>query len=64
MHCPVCHLELHVERQGDEVVLTYSLDEWLQRCRDQRGDPISCTHLKPTILDLLQATPFRSEPRK
>jgi hypothetical protein len=66
MHCPACQLELRVERQGDEVVLSYNFDEWRQRCRHQRGDPVLCALLKPTILELLQgkATPFRSEPRK
>jgi hypothetical protein len=60
MRCPVCQLELGVERQAGEVVLTYSFKDWAERCRHQRIDPVSCALLKPTILGLLQATP-RSE---
>jgi hypothetical protein len=68
MRCPVCQLELGVERRGDEVVLTYSFKDWEQRrrCRE-RGDPALCGLLRPTILELLPETkvaPFRSEPRK
>jgi hypothetical protein len=66
MICPVCQLELGVERQaGEEVVLTYSFGDWVQRCTYQRGDPVLCANLMPTILELLpaKATPFRSAPR-
>jgi hypothetical protein len=67
MICPVCKLELGVERRADEVVRTYSFKDWEQRCRcRQRGDPVSCAILRPTILELLpeiKATPFRSETR-
>jgi hypothetical protein len=67
MRCPVCELELGVERQaGDgEVVLTYSFRDWVDRCSYQRGDPVLCANLMPTILKLLpvKATPFRSEHR-
>ena len=64
MRCPVCELELGVERQAGEVVLKYSFKDWAGRCRYQRGDPALCTHLMPTVLELLpgKATPFRSEP--
>jgi hypothetical protein len=57
MICPVCGLELGVDRQvsDGEVVLTYSLKDWAERCRYQRGDPALCTNLKPTILELLTA---------
>jgi hypothetical protein len=67
MRCPVCQLELGVERRADEVVLTYSYKDWEQRCRfRQRGDPVLCGLLRPTILKLLpeaKDTPFRSERR-
>ena len=65
MRCPVCQLELGVERQAGEVVLTYSFGDWVQRCRHQRSDPVLCANLMPTILALLpeKATPFRSEHR-
>jgi hypothetical protein len=48
-------------------VLTYSFKDWEQRgrCRD-RGDPVLCGNLLPTVLKELpetKATPFRSEPR-
>jgi hypothetical protein len=69
MRCPACDLELGVERQAGEVVLRYSIKDWTERCRYQRGDPVLCANLMPTILGLLpeKATPFRSEavePRK
>ena len=65
MRCPVCQLELGVERQAGEVVLTYSFGDWIQRCIYQRSDPVLCANLMPTILALLpeEATPFRSEHR-
>jgi hypothetical protein len=65
MRCPVCQLELGVERQAGEVVLRYSFGDWVQRCSYQRGDPMLCANLMPTILALLPAksTPFRSAPR-
>jgi hypothetical protein len=67
MICSVCQLELGVERGANEVVLTYCFKDWEQRCRcRQRGDPVSCAILRPTILELLpgtKATPFRSETR-
>jgi hypothetical protein len=61
MICPVCQLELGVERQAGEVVLIYSFGDWVQRCHYQRGDPVLCANLMPTILNELgKATPFRS----
>ena len=66
MRCPVCKLELGVERQaGEEVVLTYSFRDWVQRCTYQQGTPVLCANLMPTILALLPelTTAFRSEPR-
>jgi hypothetical protein len=65
MRCPVCQLELGVERQAGEVVLTYSFGDWVQRCTYQWGAPVLCANLMPTILELLpeKGTPFRSEPR-
>jgi hypothetical protein len=66
MICPVCRLELGVERQAGEIVLTYSFGDWVQRCTNQRGAPVLCANLMPTVLGLLpgKATPFRSEPRQ
>jgi hypothetical protein len=56
---------LGVERPASngEVVLTYNFEDWIERCRYQRGDPVLCANLMPTILELLpeKATPFRSE---
>ena len=63
MICPVCQLELGVERQAGEVVLTYSVGDWVQRCTYQRGTPVLCANLMPTILEVTKAAPFRSEPR-
>jgi hypothetical protein len=64
MICPVCTLELGVERRDDELVITYSFRDWEQRCRCRAGgDPAWCGHLLPTILKQLpKDTPFRSEP--
>jgi len=54
MHCPVCQLELGVERRAGELVVTYSVRDWEQRCRcRQRGDPVVCDNFLPTILKLL-----------
>ena len=63
MRCPVCKLELGVERRANEVVLTYSFKDWGQRCRRRAGgDPVWCGHLLPTILEQLpKSTPLRSE---
>jgi|RhiMetdeSRZDD1v2_1073273.scaffolds.fasta_scaffold661093_2 hypothetical protein len=61
MICPVCKLELGVERRADEVV-TYSFEASGCRCRE-RGDPALCRHVLPTILTMLpeaEATPIRS----
>jgi len=65
MRCPVCQLELGIERRVDEVVLTYSFKDWGERCHCRAsGDPAWCGHLLPTILELLpKSTPFRSDPR-
>ena len=67
MICPVCRLELGVERRADELVLTYRFEEWSAGCLCRaRGDPAWCGHLLPRILQQLQGskvTPFRSEPR-
>jgi hypothetical protein len=54
MRCPVCHLELGVERRADEVVLTYSFTEWGQHCRCRAGgSPALCDELKRKLLTLL-----------
>ena len=56
MRCPVCQLELGVERQTGEreLVLKYSFKDWVERCGHQRGDPMLCANLMPTILELLK----------
>jgi len=65
MRCPVCQLELGVERRADEVVLTYSFKDWGHRCRCRAGgDPVWCGHLLQTILTQIpKSTQFRSETR-
>jgi hypothetical protein len=62
MRCPVCELELGIERRTDEVVVTYHFEDWAQRCRCRsRGDPVSCAILRPSILEQLpKGTSFRS----
>ena len=67
MRCPICQLELGVERRAGELVLTYSFKEWMAacRCRD-RGDPVLCGNLLPTVLKELpesKVTSLRSETR-
>ena len=65
MRCPVCKLELGVERRADEVVLTYSFEEWVLRCRCRSGgDPVWCGHLLPTILKELPESKGRPETRR
>jgi len=65
MRCPVCQLELGVERRAEEVVLTYSFKDWGERCRCRAGgDPVWCGLLLPAIMKQLpRSTTFRSEPR-
>jgi len=55
MRCPVCQLELGIEHRDGELVLQYDLEAWKIRCpgRD-RGDPVLCSGLMPTILKLLK----------
>jgi len=54
MICPVCRLELGVERQAGELVLTYSFKEWAVGClRRDQGSPALCDELKPKLLTLL-----------
>jgi hypothetical protein len=67
MLCPVCQLELGVERRADELVLTYSFGDLKTRClfRD-RGNPVLCGNLQPTILQELpesRVTPLRAQAR-
>ena len=37
MICPVCRLELGVERQAGEVVLTYSFGDWVRALHATSG---------------------------
>jgi hypothetical protein len=61
MICPVCQLELGVERQAADVAVTYSIKDWGERCRGQHGGPVLCRNLMPTILALL---PQHEPPRR
>ena len=62
--CPVCQLELGVERRGGELTLTYIFRDLKARCLfGDRGDPVFCGHLLPRILQELpesKVTPLRS----
>jgi len=64
MLCPVCQLELGVERRAGELMLTYSFRDLKARCLfGDRGDPVFCCHLQPRILQELpesKVTPLRS----
>jgi hypothetical protein len=55
MRCPVCQLELGIERRDGEFTLTYNLSDWSKRCpcRD-RGGPVLCSNLMPTVLKSLE----------
>jgi len=54
MICPVCRLELGIERRAGEVVLTYGLKEWPEDCCCRaRGAPALCCKLQPTVLKML-----------
>jgi hypothetical protein len=64
MLCPVCQLELGVEHRAGELAVTYGFKDFRARClcRD-RGDPVFCGHLLPTILQELpesKVAPLRS----
>ena len=54
MICPVCQLEVGVERREGELALTWNMEDWKKSCvaRD-RGDPVLCTNLLPTIIKML-----------
>jgi hypothetical protein len=54
MNCPVCQVQLGIERRADEVAVKYDLKDWSMRCpfRD-RGDVLLCSNLLPVILELL-----------
>ena len=63
MRCPICQLELGVERRADELVLNYSFKEWAAGCRcRERGDPVLCCNLLPTILKMLPESQSHSIP--
>jgi hypothetical protein len=54
MICPVCQLEIGVERWEGELALTYNFKEWTARClRRDKGSPALCNELKPKLLKLL-----------
>ena len=52
MRCPVCGLELGVERRAEEHVVTYRFGDWRPRCPNP-DDPVICSNLLPTILAML-----------
>jgi len=54
MICPVCRLELGVERREGELVLTYSVGDWRVRCANvDRGGPVLCSSLRSALLTQL-----------
>ena len=52
MICPVCKLELGVERRAGELVVTYSLRDRKPGCPSS-DNPVLCSNLLPTILTML-----------
>jgi hypothetical protein len=61
MNCPVCQLELGIERREDELVLRWNAQDWRARCSlREPGDPVLCTHLRPIILKMLTITSIRT----
>ena len=50
MICPVCQLELGVERRAGELVVTYRFGDWRQQCPCP-DNPVMCSNLLPTILN-------------
>ena len=52
MICPVCKLEVGVERRTDELVVTYRFGDWRPRCPNP-DDPVPCSNLLPAILSML-----------
>ena len=54
MICPVCKLELGVERRAGELVLTYGLQKWsADCCCRERGDPVQCCRVLPAVMKLM-----------
>jgi len=51
--CPTCQFQLGIERRGDEIVLTYDVDDWTARCTSPYGDPALCDEFRPILADLL-----------
>ena len=53
--CPVCWLEIAIERLSGEITLKYSVPEWKAQCTSQLGDgPALCVNVRPLILELLE----------
>ena len=53
MICSVCQLELGIERREDELLLG-DFRDWRTRCVSlDRGDPLMCKNMRPTILKML-----------
>ena len=44
MICPVCQLELGVERRAEELVVTYRFGDWRPQCPCP-GAPVMCSNL-------------------
>jgi hypothetical protein len=56
MKCPLCQLELGVERQAGAIVLTYAFKQWSATCRCRAsGGAALCDNLLPTFNELLRA---------
>jgi hypothetical protein len=54
MTCPVCKLELGIERREGELVLTWNVEDWRKHCTSRDlGSPTLCSNLLPTILKML-----------
>jgi len=54
MICPVCKMELGIERREGELVLRWNVEDWRKRCANRdRDDPVLCSNLSPTIMKML-----------
>src|SRR5262245_5068640 len=61
MICPVCRLEVGLERRAGELALTWSAEDWSKRCLSRDlGDPVLCKNLGPAIRELLSERKVRA----
>jgi hypothetical protein len=62
--CPTCGFSIAVEREGDELVLTFNIVEWHALCTSQGGgDPALCVNIEQRILTLLPSASGNSNGR-